>query len=193
MHVSFLCGKSKGLLPFRFDRLPESANMTNNQKSIKLRKEVIDLNNLIRKEIVFYFRHRNDNINFDLSGLNPVPEIKCYKIEIAMIFYNLLNNAIYAINEKDKKKGTIAINTRVEEGDYVIEVKDDGIGMEDKIKDRIFEPNFTTKKTGVGIGLYFVRETLGEEDFYGTIDCESRKNKGTTFTIKIPTFINDRN
>ncbi|KEH95644.1 hybrid sensor histidine kinase/response regulator [Clostridium massiliodielmoense] len=101
--------------------------------------------------------------------------------EIREVIINIISNAVDAI-EKD---GQIRIST-VDKDDYVvIEIEDNGVGINEGIENRIFQPFFTTKgKKGSGLGLsiaYKIIQSIG-----GNIRCKSAKNKGTKFIIKVP-------
>ena len=65
---------------------------------------------------------------------------------------------------------------------------DNGNGIPDQIKDKIFEPKFTTKTSGMGLGLGIVKSII--ESHGGEIHYVSKKNKGTTFTITLPQIVN---
>ena len=71
----------------------------------------------------------------------------------------------------------------------VISVTDNGTGIPDEMKERVFEPNFTTKSSGMGLGLAMVRNLI--QNFGGTIDFEN-KGQGAAFTITIPIQQNKR-
>ncbi|MDR6159809.1 signal transduction histidine kinase [Chryseobacterium sp. SLBN-27] len=67
----------------------------------------------------------------------------------------------------------------------MISVQDNGIGIPENIYERIFEPNFTSKNSGMGLGLSMVRKMV--EDYKGEITVKSEVGKGSTFTITLPT------
>jgi two-component system nitrogen regulation sensor histidine kinase NtrY len=69
-------------------------------------------------------------------------------------------------------------------GKGIITISDNGTGVSDEMKDHIFEPNFTTKSSGMGLGLAMVRNLI--QNFGGTISFENQ-DKGASFTITIPT------
>ena len=99
------------------------------------------------------------------------------------LFTNLLKNAEQSIPET--KEGIIEISAWEEKGNQlIISIKDNGTGIEDDIKEKIFEPNFTTKSTGAGLGLAMVKNSVTA--FNGTITFETVINKGTTFTLIFP-------
>ncbi|MEO1548774.1 MAG: sensor histidine kinase, partial [Bacteroidota bacterium] len=75
--------------------------------------------------------------------------------------------------------------TVASEGSQVkISVADNGVGIADEVKEKIFEPKFTTKTSGMGLGLGMVKNIV--ENYHGTIDFTSQVGKGTVFTVKFP-------
>ena len=91
-------------------------------------------------------------------------------------------NAIYV----SPPKSEIRVNVFSTESHFVIEIKDNGKGIEDEIKGKIFEPFFTTKPIGegTGLGLSVVHGII--KSHQGTIEAFDNKPKGTTFSIKLP-------
>jgi len=105
--------------------------------------------------------------------------------EFDRILRNLLKNAVEAF-DTGKKSGKIDLRTRLTaDGDIRIEVEDNGTGIAPDKLQKIWEPDYTTKSNGTGIGLATVREKVAEE-LSGTIDVQSELGKGTLFTIEIP-------
>ena len=98
------------------------------------------------------------------------------------IFTNLLKNAEQAIPQD--RKGLIEINAFVKQDEIIITIKDNGSGIEDEVKHKLFMPNFTTKTTGTGLGLAMVKSSI--TSFNGTISFESIVGSGTTFTLIFP-------
>ncbi len=112
-------------------------------------------------------------------------EIECFPGQLNQVFMNILNNAVQAMPE-EKKDGEITIYTEESENDVSIRIKDNGVGIPDDIKSRIWEPFFTTKEVGVGTGLgmsitYGIIEKHG-----GKIELASEVGKGTEFAITLP-------
>ena len=90
-----------------------------------------------------------------------------------------------AIQAMGKKKGKIFINITEETRDIVlIKVKDEGPGIPKKLLPKIFDPLFTTRQIGTGLGLPSCKITI--ENHGGTIDVVSSKGRGTTFLIRLP-------
>jgi PAS domain S-box-containing protein len=99
---------------------------------------------------------------------------------INRIMYNLVNNAVQAM----PSGGKLTIHAYKEAKDVLITVKDTGVGIPEKVKEKLFTPMFTTKSKGQGFGLVVIKrmtEALG-----GTVTFESEEGKGTTFFIRLP-------
>ncbi|TBR07262.1 MAG: GHKL domain-containing protein [Candidatus Nitrosotenuis sp.] len=101
-------------------------------------------------------------------------------ISLEIVFVNLITNALQAINNS----GEIVISASVVKEKIIIKIRDNGPGMSSDIIPKIFEPLFTTKQTGTGLGLTSCKTII--EQHGGHIDVESVVGKGTTFTITIP-------
>jgi len=93
------------------------------------------------------------------------------------VFSNLLNNAVQALDGQ----GEIDVSVSSDSEFVTIKIRDSGSGIPDEYLDKIFEPMFTTKKTGTGLGLVICKSIV--EQHGGSI---SVSNKPTTFTIKLP-------
>ncbi|MFN0200493.1 MAG: sensor histidine kinase [Bacteroidia bacterium] len=106
-----------------------------------------------------------------------------YRLNI--IFNNLISNAI-RYRRRNISQPFIKVEATLQKEKMVIKVSDNGIGIEEKYQDRIFEMFFRahTKEVGSGLGLYIVREAM--EKLNGKIRVESKVNEGTTFTIELP-------
>lgn len=133
---------------------------------------------------------QNKNYDFKkivlIKDYQTVPETTCKKIELEQVFINLLRNASQAM-QQDNANPTITLRCYQQNTFVRIEVEDNGQGMDDQTKKRIFEPFYTTKEVGVGTGLglsisYFIITDTHK----GKIAVESELGKGTTFTIDIP-------
>jgi PAS domain S-box-containing protein len=116
-----------------------------------------------------------------------IPPMSVYPSRLNQVFLNVINNARQAIHDK----GTIAIKTWVEDKTANIAISDDGIGIPPENLSRIFDPGFTTKGVGIGTGLGLSICYQIIKDHRGRIDVESEVGKGTTFTIRIPTNLDE--
>ena len=100
--------------------------------------------------------------------------------QLKSVFINIIKNAIQSIN----KSGTITIESLFERDVYKIRISDTGHGIPSEILQKIFEPNFSTKSEGMGLGLAIARRVI--EDHGGAIYCSSEIGKGTQFEINLP-------
>lgn len=124
---------------------------------------------------------KNKKIEVKLELMDRPPAALLDSNRIMTAISNLIKNAIEAIEKPDKQ---IKISTRIRDEFMEIKVIDNGKGIpKDKIK-YIFDPLFTSKIYGPGLGLTFVKKIV--QDHKGTISVESELGKGTTFTIRLP-------
>jgi PAS domain S-box-containing protein len=108
--------------------------------------------------------------------------IECDPVYITEVFNNILNNACESFkNKKGKIKIKIAYNDK---GEIRISFRDNGIGIDKKDLDMIFEPFFTRKPKGVGLGMAVCKEMVNLHE--GEIEIESRKGRGTVVTVTLP-------
>ena len=127
--------------------------------------------------------------------INVIPQ------DIGRVLINLVNNAFYAVaNHAHVETGhalslptqsqyhpTVIISTEQIDNQVVIAIKDNGTGMSEATKAKIFQPFFTTKPTGQGTGLGLsLAYDIITKGHGGTIECESVEGEGTTFIVKLP-------
>ena len=105
------------------------------------------------------------------------------RTQLIRIITNLVKNAIQAIPEDQPEKAIIVAVER-QENHVNIVVQDNGIGIEEENKDHIFEPKFTTKTSGMGLGLGIIKNII--ENYKGTISFETTRGQGTIFTVSLP-------
>jgi PAS domain S-box-containing protein len=112
----------------------------------------------------------------DQLFIMPVDE---EKLKIA--FLNILVNAAEAIQSSD---GKIVVTVDQKDRDYVVRISDNGTGIPPEILSKLFEPYFTSKRNGMGLGLASTLNII--QSHQGTVDVKSKLNVGTTFTITFP-------
>ncbi|MFH6767436.1 HAMP domain-containing sensor histidine kinase [Gaetbulibacter aquiaggeris] len=104
------------------------------------------------------------------------------RTQLIRVVTNLVKNGIQAIPNNREPK--IKVNVKTENEQVIITVSDNGAGVLEENKMKVFEPKFTTKTSGMGLGLAMVKNIV--EMHKGTISFESEPNKGTTFKVTIP-------
>ena len=147
------------------------------------RREVFSLEGEIDRLVKLY---EENGIKFHKPESNCL--VKIDKSHLTRILNNIIKNAIESIPKDRQKKITININSI--DFFWEIELKDNGIGIPENLQSKIFEPKFTTKNSGMGLGLAMVKNII--DDFNGKITFISKLEKGTTFYIKIPTHYETR-
>ncbi|WP_341528991.1 response regulator [Nostoc sp. UHCC 0302] len=128
-----------------------------------------------------------------IKNYSELPLVNCYPGQLNQVFMNLLANAIDALEESDfgeskKQNYQIIITTELNlDTSISIYIKDNGLGMSKDIKERIFNPRFTTKAVGkgTGLGLAIAHQIIAEKH-KGQLSCTSTPGQGTEFTVKIP-------
>ena len=107
---------------------------------------------------------------------------KVDRTQLIRVVTNLVKNAIQAVPEIETPRILVSVYS---DANYVkIAVADNGMGINDHLKDRIFEPKFTTKSSGMGLGLGMVKTIV--ENYKGSISFTSQVGKGTVFTVNFP-------
>ena len=139
-----------------------------------------------RLDVIDVVKHALDIFNEDyIQYISTEKELfaNLDKTQLIRVITNLVKNASQA-KRQDDKKPVIEIKVTSNKDEIVITVSDNGKGISEENKKRIFEPKFTTKSSGMGLGLPMVRNII--EAYGGTISFISTENVGTTFTITLP-------
>ncbi len=115
-----------------------------------------------------------------------LPPIYANALQLEQVFINLATNARDAIEAVGRGSGKVSIATRLK-GEFIeIEFSDDGAGMNERTKAKAFNPFFTTKEVGKGMGLGLSLSYGMISKLHGSIRVESEMGKGTTFLIRVP-------
>ncbi|RSK41437.1 sensor histidine kinase [Mangrovimonas spongiae] len=123
-----------------------------------------------------------DYIHF--TSEKDVINAKLDRTQLIRVVTNLVKNGTQAIPD-DKENKTILVNVSKGNQEVIITISDNGVGILEENKDKIFEPKFTTKSSGMGLGLAMVKNIV--ETYQGSITFTTEKNKGTTFKVVFPT------
>ena len=132
-----------------------------------------------------------------IKEYGSIPQVECFAGQVNQVFMNLLANAIDALDERcaqrsyrenEQDLAKIQIQTRTIENQQVrITISDNGTGMPESVRQKLFAPFFTTKPSskGTGLGLSISHQIITEQH-KGRIECISESGKGTTFMIEVP-------
>lgn len=164
----------KGLLDFARQSPPQ-------KQLLSLNEVIEDVITLVRNQANF----RNIKIVLELDPL--IPKIMADKDQIRQVVLNIVLNAADAM----PNGGDFTIVSRIIDNSYIeLVFSDTGIGISEEVKEKIFEPFVTTKKTGTGLGLSIAYGII--ERHKGKISVESQLGKGTTFRIILPVVKDER-
>jgi signal transduction histidine kinase len=142
----------------------------------------VDINQILQEtlEILKYHKAaKHCRVETDLSTSLPQP--LGTRDQLKQVFINLGLNAIEAMQ---KDGGTLKIKTFAGSGEVKVQFRDTGIGLETSASEQIFQPFFTTKDKGSGLGLFMVKHIV--QAHAGEVRVESEKNEGATFTVTLP-------
>ena len=104
------------------------------------------------------------------------------RTQLIRVVTNLVKNALQA--SEDHPQQRIEVSVKTDNQEVCILIKDNGTGISEENKTRIFEPKFTTKSSGMGLGLGIIKTII--EAYKGTITFTSQEGQGTTFEVKFP-------
>lgn len=149
--------------------------------------KIADVNLGMKSTLVILDSSLKDTIKLN-TNYGELPPVECYPGKLNQVFLNLLTNASYSLKKKfgSKPGAEIQVNT-YQEGEFIyIQIKDNGMGIDEGIRSKIFDPFFTTKDVGegTGLGLSIVYQTVLKHG--GEIILNSTLGEGSEFTVKIP-------
>lgn len=151
-------------LPLNLQRVPVSCMVE--KLSIRLRP--------IREEYSFFFH---------VSVADNLPDMYADEYRLTSILNNLLKNAFDAMDQV----GTVHVTVTQENNFIRADIRDSGGGITPEVMAHMYEPHFSTKPSGSGLGLPITRQFISEMN--GELLCDTCVGEGTTFTIKIPIYI----
>jgi two-component system, CitB family, sensor histidine kinase MalK len=129
-----------------------------------------------------YAREMGADLSFSVEGILPEPALPVTTHELITIIGNLIDNALEALSDLDNKK--VFVHFEYDDQELLIEVADNGPGIEEDINKNIFLKGVSTKGNDRGIGLFLVKCSL--EKLHGHIELSTEVGKGTRFTVTIP-------
>jgi two-component system, NtrC family, sensor kinase len=143
----------------------------------------LDVNTIVTTSAQFRrFDLRGQNIRIEVQTGTGIPEVRADMNQLLQVFTNIINNAVYAMQESGG--GVLTVRTMFEKGNVVILFSDTGPGMRDP--NLVFDPFYTTKPVGKGTGLGLSICYGLVRDQGGQISCYNRPEGGATFRIELP-------
>jgi Signal transduction histidine kinase involved in nitrogen fixation and metabolism regulation len=174
--------KTTNTLIEQIDTLSEIASAFSNYAKLPENKlELLDLSQIVKGVVNLYNTESNITIDYQYDP-DENYSFNGDKNNLGRAIGNILKNAIQAIGKKPE--GRILVNLEAAKQKFVIRIADNGKGIKESEKKMIFLPNFTTKSSGMGVGLSIVYNIIQSAE--GKISFESEENVGTVFTIELP-------
>lgn len=151
--------------------------------------EDVDLNLAVRNTVEVSRSMWSGNVDVTLELSPELPLVRCAAHPVKQAFLNLLTNAVEAIQSQRRELGTgrVTISSALVDGGVEVSFRDNGPGIAPDVKAQLFEPFFSTKPIGQGMGQgLFVAYAIVVEQHRGKLECESLLGKGATFRVWLP-------
>jgi two-component system, NtrC family, sensor kinase len=161
-------------------------------------KELTDINKLADEYLRLSYhglraKDKSFNAAFKTDFADPAPKIEVITQDFGRVLLNLINNAFYAVDGKRREnteggyQPTVTVTTQQIDSQTVIKIKDNGTGIPENVKAKIFNPFFTTKPSGQGTGLGLsLAHDIIKKGHNGTLEVESVVGQGSEFIIRLP-------
>jgi nitrogen fixation/metabolism regulation signal transduction histidine kinase len=176
--------KTEKLITNEIDKLNRIATEFSNFAKLPSRNyEPLDINEILEEVISLYIPHKNIEFKKELYGKEL--SVMADRQEINRVFHNLLKNSIQAIDNK----GLITVKSYELKEYAIVEISDNGEGIEPETLKKLFEPNFSIKSKGMGLGLAITKKSL--DDMKAEIQIQSKLNKGTKVSIRFNLYMTD--
>jgi len=171
--------------------------MLQHSRSSSGQKELTDINSLADECLRLSYhgmraKDKSFNVTIDSDFDNSIGQINIIPQDIGRVLLNLFTNSFYAVTDKRNQLGNnyepkVSVSTKKVGDGIEIRVKDNGNGIPEKVLDKIFQPFFTTKPTGIGtgLGLSLSYDIIKAHD--GEIKVETKENEGSEFILQLPT------
>lgn len=156
------------------------------RRTVGMLRETVELNIIIENALKFTGQQLQDyNISLIKELSSPLPVIIGDPVRLEQVFLNLITNARDSVESCRKEDGRIEIRSYKVDGgkEVAIEVKDNGKGISEDVKEKIFQPFFTTKEVGKGTGLGLSVASKIIEEHKGRIEVESKIGEGALFRV----------
>ena len=148
----------------------------------QLREESVNVNRLLERAVAFVSPETRE-VAVELNLAQDLLEVTADPDHLHEAFLNLILNAVESMAESDNES-VLSLTTKLEEGRVIIQVADTGDGIAEEDLTQIFEPFFSRKRGGFGLGLSITRSVI--QDMNGEIECVSESGEGSVFSVKFP-------
>lgn len=152
-------------------------------KMPKANNEIIDLKQILEGVVDLFKDQQTISLHFKTSLKEAI--LFADKNQMVSVFNNLVKNAIQATEESVKPE--VSVELLLEDDHFKVEIIDNGVGISEEMKDKVFVPNFTTKSSGTGLGLAISKQII-EQSASGAIWFDSTEERGTSFYVKLPIY-----
>ena len=157
-----------------------ATEFSNFAKMPQAQREAVDLEEILQSTVDLFKETPGVEIKYNSGGVSSV--VYADKDQLIRVFSNLLKNAIQSIPAG--MEGRIEVVAKEESNGILVSIQDNGIGIKPDEQEKIFRPNFTTKSSGMGLGLAMVKNII--ENTGGKIWFTSISGQGSTFYVKLP-------
>jgi nitrogen fixation/metabolism regulation signal transduction histidine kinase len=157
-----------------------SSEFSNFASSPTARPSVVRVPELVRDIVDPYRAGLGERIDLRVDAPESLPPVLVDRTLVTRSLTNLVENALHAM----PGRGTLAVSGTAEDGFVAVRVSDTGAGMDPEALARAFEPYFSTKATGTGLGLPIAKRNV--ELSGGTVAIESERDRGTTIIVRLP-------
>ncbi len=144
-----------------------------------------DLNRTVQN-VLSVTRSEHGDVAGIVTHLGELPLVTCNAGQIGQALYHLVTNAAQAIKDASGPRGTITVATSVQGEEVVISVADTGVGIPEPLRERVFDPFFTTREVGSGTGRGLSIAQSAAKNHGGKLELESEVGRGTTVTLRFP-------
>jgi len=157
-----------------------ASEFSNFAKMPEARPEKLELGALLNKAVELY--QNDQHIKFTIIESSEPLYVYSDRSQLLRVFTNLLENAKQSIPAGNQ--GNVLVTVKTENNSVTISIADNGTGISDEVVKKLFQPYFTTKSSGTGLGLAMTKKII--EFWKGEIWFETKEGVGTTFYIKMP-------
>ena len=157
-----------------------SSEFSNFASSPSVRRTVVDTSELVAELVAPYHRGLPDGMTIQVTSAPDLPPVEIDRALVARSLTNVIENALHAM----PTGGRLTVEAAVRDGMVAIAVSDTGVGMDQEALERAFEPYFSTKARGTGLGLPIAKRNI--ELSGGSIAVTSRRDQGTTVEVRLP-------